>query len=165
MRLDSIDAAHPQDLAEVRDRVVSAWKAKTELEMLSAKAESLAKALTSETDFGSAGLAATVETDLGRRGRPADIPTGVTTKAFEMTAPATAAAVTSASAAYVVRLDAIHAADKTTQDYAKIIASVDNQTASSIDQDVFTSFAQAVQARTAINIDQAAVNAVHANFQ
>lgn len=165
IRLDAIDAARPEEFENVRLDVAEGWAAKQQLSALAAKAAEIVTSASGGAGFEDSGLTANVEVSLGRRARPEGIPTDITTQAFELGKVGETIVVESTDAIYVLRLDAIHAADLSTDDNKALIAAVEQQNVSALDQDVFQSFANAVRLRTDIEINQQAINAVHANFQ
>ena len=165
MRLDAIDAARPEEFENVRLDVAEGWAAQQQLRALAAKAAEIVTDVSGGAGFEDSGLTANVEVSLGRRARPEGIPTDITTQAFELDQAGETIVVESTDAIYVLRLDAIHAADLESDDNKALIAAVEQQNVSALDQDVFQSFANAVRLRTDIEINQQAINAVHANFQ
>ncbi len=165
MRLDAIDAAKPEDLENVRIQAAEGWAAQQQLAALATEAEAIVSTLASGGEFETSGLTANVETSLGRRARPEGIPTDVSVQAFELSNTGEATVIESATAVYVVRLDAVHKADLSTDESKSLITAIEQQNTSALDQDVFQSFANAVRLRTEIEINQQAINAVHANFQ
>jgi len=67
--------------------------------------------------------------------------------------------------AIIVRLDSITDADLTDEQTAAQQQAAAENAAAGISQDIFEAFAASVQGRTDVVINQAAVNAVNANFQ
>lgn len=165
MRLDGIDAARPEDFDAVRDQVEQGWTQQTENEMLVIKADAFKASLDAGGSFESLGLTANVETGLSLRGRPAGVPADVSLVAFELRDNSESKVSNTAEGIFVVRLDEIVAADMASEDTQALIDAIEQQTASAVDQDVFAAFAEAVRLRTDIEVNQQAINAVHANFQ
>ena len=165
LRLDAINAAKPEDFETVRLQVAEAWAAKQQVAALAAKAATITTSLSADGDFAATGLTANVETSIGRRARPEGIPADVLVQAFELGQPGEATVIESTNAVYVLRLDAVHASDLTSDENKSLISAIAQQNTSALDQDVFQSFANAVRMRTDIEINQQAINAAHANFQ
>jgi peptidyl-prolyl cis-trans isomerase D len=67
--------------------------------------------------------------------------------------------------AIIVRVDAITAPDATTPQTAADKDVAATAAAAGMSQDIFEAFAASLQARTDVNINQAAVTAVHAQLQ
>ena len=165
MQLDAIDAARPEDFDIVRQQVTVAWAEQKEREMLIEKADAMQASLASGSTFEDLGLTATVETGLGLRGRPEGLPESVAFSTFELREAAEITVAEGDDGIFIVRLDDIVAADLEAEDTQTLISAIEEQTVSSVDQDVFAAFANAVRLRTDIELNQQAINAVHANFQ
>jgi peptidyl-prolyl cis-trans isomerase D len=165
IRLNAIDEAHPEAFDAVQDRVVAGWTQLKQVELLTTQANGYKAAIENGASFETLGLTANVEADLGRRGRVDGIPAQVLTSTFEQTALANVAVLAGDLGVYIVRLDAITPADLTSEDSIGLIDVIREQSTNTINQDVFDAFANAVRLRTDIELDQQALNAVHANFQ
>ncbi|MDG1431004.1 MAG: peptidylprolyl isomerase, partial [Paracoccaceae bacterium] len=165
LRLDGIDAARPEDFDAVRDQVEQGWAQQKETELLVEKATAFKASLDSGGSFESLGLTANVESGLSLRGRPAGVPADVSVVAFELRDNGEIKVSDTLEGIFVVRLDEIVAADMASEDTQSLIEAIEQQTSSAVDQDVFAAFAEAVRLRTDIEVNQQAVNAVHANFQ
>jgi peptidyl-prolyl cis-trans isomerase D len=101
----------------------------------------------------------------GLLGRPEGLPESVAFSTFELREAAEITVAEGDDGIFIVRLDDIVAADLEAEDTQTLISAIEEQTVSSVDQDVFAAFANAVRLRTDIELNQQAINAVHANFQ
>lgn len=161
MRLDEIIDPRPQPLAEVRDAVEAQWLEQTTLDALKEQA-----ALITGASFDLAETASQIQTfeNMTRGDFLDDLPPAVLAEAFDLS-EADTALIEGIDAVHVVLLDAIEDGQSDTSDAAAIRAQIENQLASSLSQDVFDAYAMQIRQRVGIELDQAALNAVHANFQ
>ena len=158
LRLDEITAPRLRPLDEVRADVIAAWQAAETTAALTAKADDIAAAANSGaplSDFG------TVETaEPAERGAVA--PLILSETVFALNAGETGV-YADGDLVYVVTLDEIlpPADDADTQD---MLATLRTATADSIGRDVFVYFSQDLLNTAGLTLDQAAINAVHAQF-
>lgn len=165
MRLDAIDAAQPEPFETVELQVIADWTQAQIQSALQDQAEALAEQIATGTPMEMLGLTVTQDQGLGRRGRFEGIPIPVSTTALEIAAIGDTVTAESVKGVYIIRLDAIHAGDMTGEDAQPILDALTQRYDEDISQDVFAAFADAIRLRTDIEIDQTALNAVHANFQ
>ena len=158
LRLNEITAPRLRPLDEVREDVIAAWQAAETTAALTAKADDIAAAANSGaplSDFG------TVETaEPAERGAVA--PLILSETVFALNAGETGV-IADGDLVYVVTLDEIlpPADDADTQD---MLATLRTATADSIGRDVFVYFSQDLLNTAGLTLDQAAINAVHAQF-
>lgn len=164
LRLDGIDAAHPEDFDVLRDLVEDAWLRDQELAALQQRALDLTAELTAGTDFADLGLNAIQEADLTRRALIDGAPRAMVEQAFEMVA-GDVTLYAGDGGVYLMRLDAVQSGDLDSQDNLAIINTIDAQTNAAIEQDMYDAYANLLRLRTEIVLNQQAINAVHANFQ
>lgn len=165
LRLDEIQEAAPYPFEEVRDRVAQDWEANARATALADQAEALAGQLSGDTGFDDLNLRArTVDEGLTRNANTDDVPQAVLTQVFTMS-EGEAAAVKGAGTAYVVRLDDIIEVDPEDENVRQFRQLFAQQADQDVSQDLFRALAQDIQSRAGVEIDQAAVNAVLANFQ
>ena len=165
LRLDEIQEAAPYPFEEVRDRVAQDWEANARATALADQAEALAGQLSGGTGFDDLNLRArTVDEGLTRNANTDDVPQAVLTQVFTMS-EGEAAAVKGAGTAYVVRLDDIIEVDPEDENVRQFRQLFAQQADQDVSQDLFRALAQDIQSRAGVEIDQAAVNAVLANFQ
>lgn len=165
LRLDEIQEAAPYPFEEVRDRVAQDWEANARATALADQAEALAGQLSGDTGFDDLNLRARTEDEgLTRNANTDDVPQAVLTQVFTMS-EGEAAAVKGAGTAYVVRLDDIIEVDPEDENVRQFRQLFAQQADQDVSQDLFRALAQDIQSRAGVEIDQAAVNAVLANFQ
>ena len=163
MRLDEVIAPRPEPLKDIRDRVAADW---TQAETLKAQ-EELAKSAAAKLDngdFAAAGLEPIVQEPMLRSDFNEDLPAPALRAVFEMDA-GEVRTLTDGDVAIVLQLTEIVPADAENDELAQLRSSIAEQSAASVGQDLFQAFANDIQQRAGISIDQQALNAVHANFQ
>jgi len=164
LRLDEITPPALIPLEQVRDEVLAGRAKQVVQEAILAQAQQLANTILPLTDFTTLGLSATTEPAATRSSFINGTPPIFMTQVFEM-AVGDVQVIDNGAGVIIVRLDGIAAADDSDpQVIAQKIAASD-QAVSGISQDIFDAFANAVQSRTDVVIDQAAVNAVNAQLQ
>lgn len=163
LRLDSITPPSVQPLADVDAALREAWAAAQTRQAIMDRAQEIADSIRPLTSFESLGLATNEQPDLSRRSFVEGTPPGFTQTVYEM-APGEIQVIPSGDNAIIVRLNGVAAADDEVETAANLEA-VAQTAASGIAQDIFEIFSAEVQQRTDINIDQAAINAVHALLQ
>ncbi|GAA4227964.1 peptidyl-prolyl cis-trans isomerase D [Sagittula marina] len=164
LRVDEIQDAAPYAFDEIRDRVATDWEVDARADALVAQAEALKEQITDGASFEEVNLEARTEPGLTRTAFGAQIPPGALREVFEMEAGAVSV-LKGNGTAFVLRLDEILPAD-TEGDAADQMRSIFAQQADQdVAQDLFRALAQNIQSRAGVSIDQAAVNAVNANFQ
>lgn len=165
VRIDEIRAPALIPFEDVRNDVIAGWEAaeasRLVMEAATAKQAQLAEA---GTDFAALGLDAVQDSNIVRTAFMNGTPPTFMSRVFEME-PASVEVIPHDGAAIIVRLDAITAPDP---EDAAFIAERDalNETAQNgMAQDIFQIFTNTVQINTDLSINDAAVNAVHANFR
>lgn len=164
MRLDDIIPPSLQPQADVTDALTVAWTAAQTRAAVLAYAQDLATQIQPLTGFDTLGLVENNDDALSRRSFIEGTPPGFIARVYEMS-PGEVTVIESGDNAIILRLDVITPPDDADPDTAATRESVANTAASGLAQDIFEVFAAQVQQRTDVAIDQAAVNAVHANFQ
>ena len=164
LRLDDITPPALIPFEQVRDAVRAGYDAQVLQAAIVAQAKDIAATILPLTGFETLGLSANTQRAATRRsfinGTPADFMTQV----FKMDVGDVNVIDTDAGA-IIVRLDGIAAADANDPQVAAQKQAASDQAISGISQDIFEAFANAVQNRTDVVIDQAAVNAVNAQLQ
>ncbi|MBY6161264.1 peptidyl-prolyl cis-trans isomerase [Mameliella alba] len=163
LRLDQTDAPAPIPFDEVRVRVEADWRAAQEADALLKQAETLAAQLGEGVTFEGLDLTPSTETDLTRTALGA-VPRPVLDAMFEMT-PGEVRAVQTGDSAVIVRLDDVLEVDREGDQALQLAQLFRDQAAQDVAQDLFSALATDIQARAGVKLDQAAINAVHANFQ
>lgn len=163
LRLDGIREPEIQPLDKVRDAVRAGWRAEAMLTALRARAEPLAESLRAGEGFADLGLAATEVTDITRRDYRADAPPEFIDTVFSMT-EGEVRMIEGDGRLFLLRLDAIAPPDPQDADLDSVAETLADQLTSDLGQDLFQLLADDIRARAGVTLDQAALNAVHANF-
>ncbi len=164
MRLNRIQPPAPQPIEDVIDQVRQGWDTREQTAQLMAQAEELAASLATGSSFQDLNLLPQSENGLGRNAQIADLPVGLLTAVFEMSVGDTHA-VAGIGEVIVLKLDAITPVDRSDGDIEMLAQALRNQASNSIAEDLFRAFATDVQQRAGIEINQPAINAVHAFIQ
>ncbi|WP_300437587.1 peptidyl-prolyl cis-trans isomerase [uncultured Mameliella sp.] len=163
LRLDAIEPPAPYPFDEVRVRVEADWREAQKADALLKQAETLAGQLGEGVTFEGLGLTAQTEEALTRTSSGA-VPRAVLDVVFDME-PNQVRAVSTGDTAVVVRLDDILAVDPDDEQAKQLATLFRDQAAQSVAQDLFRALASDIQDRAGVDLDQPAINAVHANFQ
>jgi peptidyl-prolyl cis-trans isomerase D len=164
MRLNRIQPPAPQPIEDVIDQVRQGWDTREQTAQLMAQAEGLAASLANGSSFEDLNLVPQTETGLGRNAQIADLPVGMLTAVFEMGLGDTRA-VAGVGEVILLKLDAITPVDRSAADIEMLAEALRNQASNSIAEDLFRAFATDVQQRAGVEINQPAINAVHAVIQ
>lgn len=164
MRLNRIQPPAPQPIEDVIDQVRQGWDTREQTAQLMAQAEELAASLANGTRFEDLSLEPQTEAGLGRNAQIADLPAGLLTAVFEMGVGDTRA-VAGIGEVILLKLDAITPVDRSDGDIEMLAQALRNQASNSIAEDLFRAFATDVQRRAGVEINQPAINAVHAFIQ
>ncbi|SNS58837.1 peptidyl-prolyl cis-trans isomerase [Antarctobacter heliothermus] len=164
LRLDEILDPEPFPYEEVELRVQADWRRAQKADALFARAEALAGELGEGVTFDGAGLEAATEDGLTRNAFGADLPRPVLEAVFDM-APNEVRAVRADDLAVVVRMDEILAVDTDSEQSKQLAQLFRDQAAQDVAQDLFRALSTDIQTRAGVELDQPAINAVHANFQ
>ncbi len=163
LRLDEVVPPALPPLAEIRAEVVQAWRASALRDQLAARGEALVGQLATGAALADLGRVET-ERQVRRQDFIPDAPPTLVAQVFQLAAPGDVVLVPGADSALIARLDAINPAardDPTTQILIQIIGQSLGQ---SMAQDIFEAYGQAMQGAVGIRLDQAMINAVHAQF-
>ncbi|WP_425075028.1 peptidyl-prolyl cis-trans isomerase [Sagittula sp. S175] len=164
LRVDEVQAPAPYVFDDVKDRVQAAWEQNARQEARASQAEELKTQLTGDTTFESLGLTPRSQPNLTRTSFGAQLPPDALTAIFTMQ-PGDVTVLKGNGSAWLLRLDEIIAADLNDEAAGQMRQFFAAQADQDLAQDVYRAVALDIQARAGVTIDQAAVNAVHANFQ
>lgn len=164
MRLNRIQPPAPQPIEDVIDQVRQGWDTREQTAQLMIQAEDIAAALANGSTFEDLGLVPQSETDLGRNAQIADLDPGLLSAVFEM-APADTRAIAGVGEVILIRLDEVNPVDRSDADIELLAQALRNQASNSIAEDLFRAFAGDVQRRAGVQVNQPAINAVHAAIQ
>ncbi|MEL6840076.1 MAG: peptidyl-prolyl cis-trans isomerase [Pseudomonadota bacterium] len=164
LRLDGITPPTLQPIDEVRDAVRTAWQAQARQEAVIARAEDIAANIQPLTDFTTLELTPQIDTDLTRRSFVEGTPPDFNDQLFEMTV-GEVRVIDAVDRAIILRLDGIAPPDPADEDTIAQREALAQNAAQGIAQDIFEAYATSLQERTELNINQATVNAVNAQFR
>jgi peptidyl-prolyl cis-trans isomerase D len=164
MRLNRIQPPAPRPLEDVSDQVRRGWETREQTNQLMQQAKDLEASLASGDSFEALGLEARTETELGRDAQIADLPAGLLSAVFDMKEGDTRA-VPGTGAAFLLRLDDINPVDRTDRNMQQLADALRNQAANSIAEDLYRAYAGDVQRRAGVEVNQGAINAIHAQMQ
>ncbi|WP_281982012.1 SurA N-terminal domain-containing protein [Thalassorhabdomicrobium marinisediminis] len=150
---------------EARADVIAGWEAEATAQAVMDEAEARAARLREGVqDFTAVDLDPQEEEGLTRRGFINGAPRDFMARVFEMEV-GEVRVLPNDGAAVIVRLDDISAADTGDEAYTAEVDAVAEQAGEGIAQDIYELYTRAVQVRTDVQINDAAINAVHANFR
>ncbi|MCF2903797.1 peptidyl-prolyl cis-trans isomerase [Octadecabacter sp. CECT 8868] len=152
-------------LEDARVDAAAGWAIQATADAVLADAEAIAEELrTTVQDFGAFDLEAVQENAMTRRGFINGAPTSFLTEVFEMEI-GEIRVIANGEDAIIVRLDDVSGADPSDEAYVAEVAAVAESAGEGIAQDVYELYGRAIQMQTDVQINDAAVNAVHANFR
>ncbi len=165
IRVDALREPALQEQADVADAVLSGWRAEAEANALVNAATEIAERIKAGETFADLGLIAVTEANLTRRSFVEGTPTGFMTALFEMPAGTSRSLADDTGLTVVMSLDAVNAPDLNDPDTIAQRASLLEQSAAGLSQDIFDAALATIRQNTTINLDQAAINAVHTQLQ
>jgi peptidyl-prolyl cis-trans isomerase D len=163
LRLDAVMPPSLPPLAEIRAEVRADWRADALRAALAAQGEALVSRLAAGSALGDLGTVV-VERDIRRQGFIPDAPPTLVGQIFQLGAVGDVVSVPGADRVLIARLDAINPAardDPGTQILLQVLGQAVAQTQA---QDLFEAYGRALQTGAGIRLDQAVINAVHAQF-
>lgn len=180
MRLDEVVAPALIPFEQVRDEVLADWTAAETRRELKARAEERELVVESEAN-GDMPAAATdeaveqpapapvqdfqVATDVERDTGIEGVPQAVVAEGFRLAEPGEVAAVEADGRVFLIRLDAIHAADLAAEEAAPIVEGVADRLTNSLQGDLFNAYARALQTTHGVTINDSALAAADARLQ
>ncbi|SDI04902.1 peptidyl-prolyl cis-trans isomerase [Lutimaribacter saemankumensis] len=164
LRLDGTVEPQVRPFDEVRDEVVAGWQAQETDKRLRAQAEAMIPRLSEGLEMSALGFDVTEETEITRGEFIMGTPANFLDQVFSMER-GDIRAVDGLGAVFVVRMDDILPPDMDTPEVAALRQQLTEQAQQGLAQDIFQAYATDIQMRAGVQIDQAALNAVHANFQ
>ncbi|MBE0452345.1 peptidyl-prolyl cis-trans isomerase [Roseovarius autotrophicus] len=163
LRLEGIEAPRIQPLDDVRDAVLAGWRAEATVAALREQAAPAIEALRDGASFADHGLATTEVTDLTRRDYRTDAPASFIETVFGMD-EGEVHMIDGNGRLFILRLDSIAPPPENDPDLTTIATALADQVTGDLGQDLFQLLADDIRARAGVSLDQAALNAVHANF-
>ena len=165
LRLDAIEEEQPESFDAVREAVSEDLLRSLQIEQLEKQAQERIDAISSGASFAELGMTANVETALTRNSQISGAPAILALNAFELANAGDLGSLNTGTSVIIYRLDAVVAPDLTSDESTSLTNVVTRQIEAELEQEIFEAFANAVRARTEIEIKDQALNAVHANFQ
>jgi len=165
LRLDAIEEEQPESFDAVREAVSEDLLRSLQIEQLEKQAQERIDAISSGASFAELGMTANVETALTRNSQISGAPAILALNAFELANAGDLGSLNTGTSVIIYSLDAVTAPDLTSDESASLTNVVTRQIEAELEQEIFEAFANAVRARTEIEIKDQALNAVHANFQ
>ena len=162
LRLDEIVPPTPVPLEEAREDVVAAWTADALAKALAARAAEVKAEVEGGASLGAFGIVS-VTRNIGRDGFVEGAPDTLIPTLFEMEDGAIAV-VEGPGFAGVIRLDGITPAATTGEDAEAMRDMIEVRARQALAQDAFTLFANGLSNEAGIQLDQTAINAVHAQM-
>ncbi|MGB8814798.1 MAG: peptidyl-prolyl cis-trans isomerase [Paracoccaceae bacterium] len=163
LRLDAIVPPTPIPLEEARDAVTEAWHAAAVAAALAIRAAEIKTEVdggTSMSDFG----ILSVTPEIARDGFVENVPEGFMATIFAMTEGETKL-IEGPGFTGLVRLDRIQPATGEGDAAVALKAAISAQVEQALSQDAFALFSTALGQEAGIKLDEAAIAAVHAQFQ
>lgn len=164
LSLDGVTPPTLQPLDDVREDVIAAWMEQAEQDAIMAKAAEIASDVLPLTGFETLDLVPSVDEGLTRRSFVEGTPPDFNDQVFEMTV-GEVRVIDAENRALIVRLDDIAAPDLTDPSVIAQRDAVAENTGAGIAQDIFDAYAARLQQETELNLNQATINAVNAQFQ
>lgn len=167
LRLDSVTPPAPRPLEDVRADVIAGARVRAVESALMALAQEWSVELSTEgvEAFGEAhGIAAETFADITRLDPLPQFPS-VMMESILDAEPGTPVIQAAEGRVFLTLVGETQAADPAAEQTAQLITAIDQQVGQALAQDVFTYFARALQAESGFTLNQAAVDAVHANFR
>jgi peptidyl-prolyl cis-trans isomerase D len=164
LRLNGIVPPAPKPLETVREAVVEHWTKTETMAHLRRKGEALSAGLTANASFESLDLRAQTEIERTRRDYVEGAPNALITQVFDA-ATGTITILDDADSVVLVRLDAVLPRAQDVALDGPMRDAINAQATNDLSQDIFAAFARDLQTRIGFELDQQALNAVHAQFQ
>ncbi len=164
LRLDEVVPPRLQPLDEVREDAIDAWQQTETLRRLAARGEEMLDEIEAGESPASLGLTEVIETGLTRDGFIEGAPPALVDRAFALE-PGDWALVEDESGVFLLRLDAVIAADQDSEEARSVKQNFLASSAQTLALDVEAAFSAAIEADAGITLDQAMINAVNTSFQ
>ncbi len=163
LRLDTLLAPALLPFEDVHDRLLVDWQRQETEGRLLQLAERIITARAAGDSFEAQGFAPEARTGLPRESFLEGAPEGLIGTIFTL-ADGAATAVAADGVVHVVALTAIKAEDPTAPETMALRQAITQTVAESLTQDLNDRFVSALEAEAGITLNQAAINAVHAQF-
>ncbi len=164
LRLDEIVPPRIEEFEKAKKKVRDAWENQELEKALRKRAEALAPRMAEGADLSAEGLTQTIEEDITRTDYIQGTPPDFLKDVFSMK-KGDVKVIDGFGAVYLVRLDDVLPPDESRPDYQQIATMLADQLRQSIAQDLFLAYVADLEEKAGIRLDQAAINAVHAQFR
>ena len=164
LRLNAIVPPAPKPLDTVREAVIAQWTKNETMVHLRRKGEALSANLSTDASFESLDLRAQIETERTRSDYIEGAPNALVTQVFDAE-PGTMTMLDDTDSVVLVRLDAVLPRKADADLDGQMRKAINAQAINDLSQDIFAAFASDLQSRIGFELDQQALNAVHAQFQ
>ena len=164
LRLDGETEAAAKPFEEARTDVAAAWRAEAVVEALSTQAEAFVTEMANGADIITLGVNVLQEADIARGDFVPDVPATLVETVFGMAEGGVATVVGDATVV-LVELDAINQADLTDGEAASLRGILTAQADQALSQEILAAFSAQIRQTADIEIDQNALNSVHAHIQ
>ena len=164
LRLDELVPERPEPFAEARALVEGAWRAAELAKRLRSEAELLAAKIDAGASISSLGHPVAVQTHVTRNGFIAGAPRELLIAVFALDV-GQSIVIEAPGTTLIAQLTEVLPAAADNPDLEQIRARIDDDAAQSIAQDALAAFTRALQLQAGISLNQAALNAVHAQFR
>ncbi|MEH7827500.1 peptidylprolyl isomerase [Gemmobacter denitrificans] len=163
LRLDEIVPAAPIPFDEAREAVTESWQREALRKALAARAAEVQTAIANGTAIGAHGIVS-VTPEIARDGFVEGAPAGLMPLVFGMAEGATEV-IDQPDWVGLVQLDRILPVDMASPDAVALKAAITAQVEQAFAQDAFTLFGAGEAAQAGIQLDQTAIDAVHAQMR
>lgn len=168
LRLEKTIEPRIMALDETREKVTAGWESDETQRRLTAQAETImatvGEGATFESQAEAAGLELVTARDQLRNQQALGTPMAMMAQVFDMQSGDMAISQ-GLGAVVLVRLDAINGPDDSDARVAALRQSLEEEATTGLAQDLYDAFAGSIRESAGISLDQAAINAVHANFR
>lgn len=169
MRLDEELPPRLLPLADMRDAAVAGWQAEETARLLRTRAEAIVADYATSGDLAAQGLTVTQERNITRDQFIPGTAPGFLTRVFEME-PGDLAVIDgpvegAGPTVLIVRLDEVLPTEETDPGVIALRERLSESGRAGLAQDLFQSYVGQLQTQAGVQLDQAAINAVHTNFQ
>jgi peptidyl-prolyl cis-trans isomerase D len=160
LRLDAIVVPTLRPLADVKDQVSTDWATSVDQEALETMANGIAGKLEMGQSFTDLGLVAKVEENMTRDAFIDGIPRPLIENIFEAEKGKTNQ-ISNDGAVVISRLSSVTAFDTQSEDGTKLMDQVSRELGNQITGDLLVMFANALEQRDGVNLNQTAINQIN----
>ena len=164
MRLNKVVEPQIQPLADVRAEAEAGWRQATIVASLREQVTPALDKLGAGEEFSDHGMAQTTSLEVTRSAFQPDAPAEFIDTVFDMK-EGVPQILDGEGRIFVLRLDSIAPPDTEDEELARLRDVISNDASTGLAQDFAQALANDIRQRSEIELDQYAINAVHANFQ